>query len=109
MGKDGGAVAFHVFVEPDAGAGLGHDRRERGLADLKRVAPQVVAIQLDEVEGVEEDAFVSAVVPDEIERSHTVVIAGNSFPIDDEERERRRANVLTISGKRRVRSLPGWL
>jgi hypothetical protein len=42
-----------VFVEPDAGAGLGHDRRERGLADLKRIAPQVVAVQFDQVEGVE--------------------------------------------------------
>jgi hypothetical protein len=29
------------------GLALGHDRRERGLADLKRIAPQVVAVQLD--------------------------------------------------------------
>jgi len=54
MGEDGRAIAFHVFVEPDAGLGLGHDRRERGLADLKRIAPQVVAVQLDQVEGVED-------------------------------------------------------
>ena len=53
VGEDGRAVALDT-VEPDAGAGLGHDRRERGLADLKRIAPQVVAVQLDEVEGVEE-------------------------------------------------------
>src|SRR5262245_56367675 len=39
MGEDGRAVAFHVFVEPYAGAGLGHDRCERSLADLKRIAP----------------------------------------------------------------------
>jgi len=44
MSEDGRGVAFHVFVEPDARAGLGHDRRERGLADLKRIAPQVVAV-----------------------------------------------------------------
>jgi hypothetical protein len=25
VGEDGRAVAFHVFIEPDAGAGLGHD------------------------------------------------------------------------------------
>src|SRR5262245_52070286 len=54
VGEDGRAVALNMLVEPDAGAGLGHDRRERGLADLKRIAPQVVAIQLDQVEGVEE-------------------------------------------------------
>ena len=36
-------------------ASLGHDRCERGLADLKRIAPQVVAVQLNKVEGVEKD------------------------------------------------------
>jgi hypothetical protein len=41
---------------------------------LDWIAPQVVAVQLDEVKGVEKDALVSAVVPDEIERSRTVVI-----------------------------------
>jgi hypothetical protein len=35
MGEDGRAVAFQMLVEPDAGTGLGHDRCERGLADLK--------------------------------------------------------------------------
>ena len=83
LSEDGRAVAFYVFVEPDAGAGLGHDRRERGLADLKRIAPEVIAVQLDEVEGVEEDALVSALVPDEIERGNAVVIASDSFAIDD--------------------------
>src|SRR5262249_22424446 len=52
------------------GVGLGHDRCERGLADRKRIAPQVVAVQLNQVEGVEEYALVSAVVTDEIERGN---------------------------------------
>ena len=43
--------------------------------------PQVVAVQFDEVEGVEEYLVVSAVVPDEIERGNTVVIAGDSFAV----------------------------
>src|SRR5215831_16704063 len=46
IGEDGRAVALHMLVEPDAGAGLGHDIRERGLADLKRIAPQIVAVQV---------------------------------------------------------------
>jgi hypothetical protein len=29
------------------GAALGHNRRERGLADFERIAPQIIAIQLD--------------------------------------------------------------
>jgi hypothetical protein len=50
---------------------------------LDWLAPQVIAIQFDEVEGVEEYAVVSAVVTDEIERGNAVVIAGDSFTIDD--------------------------
>jgi hypothetical protein len=61
MGEDGRAVALDMFIEPDAGAGLGHDRGERGLADLKRTAPQVIAVQL----------------------GNAVVIAGNRLAIDD--------------------------
>jgi hypothetical protein len=38
MGEDGRAVALHMLIEPDARAGLGHDRCERGLAHLKRIA-----------------------------------------------------------------------
>jgi hypothetical protein len=55
----------------------------RGLADLKRIAPQVVAVQFDQVESIEEDAVVSAVVTDEIERGNAVVIAGDRLAIDD--------------------------
>jgi hypothetical protein len=107
--EDGRAVALRVLVEPDARAGLGHDRCERSLADLKRITPEVVAVQLDKVEGVEEYALASALVTDEIERGHAIVIAGDSQPSMMQERERRRANVSTISGKRWVRSLPGRL
>ena len=78
MGEDGGAVALHMFVESDAGGGLGHDRREPGLADLKRIAPQVVAVQFDQVEDVQERAVIMAAVANEIERGNAVVIAGDS-------------------------------
>jgi hypothetical protein len=64
MGEDGGAIALDMLVEPDAGAGFGYDACECRLADLKRIAPQVVAIQLDQVESVQKDAVVSAVVPE---------------------------------------------
>ena len=72
-----------MLVEPDAGAGFGHDRCERGLAHLKRIAPQVVPVQLDQVESVEEGTVVVAVVANEIERRHAVVVASNRLPIDD--------------------------
>jgi NAD(P)-dependent dehydrogenase (short-subunit alcohol dehydrogenase family) len=39
-----------VLVVAQARASLGQHTSKRGLADLKRIAPQVVAIQLDQVE-----------------------------------------------------------
>src|SRR5262249_58176803 len=83
MGEDGRAVALDMLVEPDAGPSLGHDRCERGLADLKRITPQIVAVQFDQVEGVEKYALVSALVTDQIERRNAVVIAGDSFAVDN--------------------------
>jgi hypothetical protein len=50
MDEDGRAVALDMLVEPDAGAGFGHETRERCLADLKRITPQIVAVQFDQVE-----------------------------------------------------------
>src|SRR6266436_2108935 len=83
MGEDGGAVSFNMFAEPDAGAGLGQDRCERGLANQKRITPQVVAVQFNQVEGVQEDMVVMAVVANEVKRRHAVVTARDSFAIND--------------------------
>jgi hypothetical protein len=47
MGEDGRAVPFDMLVEPDAGTRLGQDGCERGLADLKRIALQVVGLSPD--------------------------------------------------------------
>ena len=72
-----------MLIEPNAGPSLGQHHFERGLPNHKRITPQVVTVQFDQVEGVEEYAVVSAVVTDEIERSNAVVIAGDSFAVDD--------------------------
>ena len=56
---------------------------KRGLANLKRVAPQVIAVQFDQVEGVEKHALIRAVVPDEIEGGNAVVIASDSLAVDN--------------------------
>jgi hypothetical protein len=72
-----------MLVESDARAGLGHDRCERGFADLKRITPQVVPVQLNQVEGVDEGVTVMASVADAVERGNAVVVAGDDFPVDD--------------------------
>ena len=40
-------------------------------------------VQIDQVESVEEGTVVVAVVANEIERRHAVVVASNRLPIDD--------------------------
>src|SRR5262249_52406606 len=76
MGEDSRAVAFHVFVEAQAKAIFGQRTSKRGLAHFQGIAPEIVAVQFNEVEGVEEYAPVSSLVTDEIERGNAVVIAG---------------------------------
>src|SRR5262245_18383202 len=72
-----------MLVEAQAKASFGQLTSKRGLAHFQRITPHVVAVELDQVEGVEEYALVSALVTDEIERGNAVVIAGDSFAVDD--------------------------
>jgi len=66
-----------------AKAGFGQHTSKRGLAHLQRITPHVVAIQLDQVESVEEGTVVMAVVTDEVERRHAVVVASHGLAVDD--------------------------
>jgi hypothetical protein len=66
VGENGRAVALYMLVEAQAKAGFGQHTSKRGLAHFQRITPHVIAVQFDEVEGVEEYALVSAVVTDEI-------------------------------------------
>jgi hypothetical protein len=61
----------------------GYDRGERGLAHLQRITAQIISVQFDQVESIEEDALVSAVVTDEIERGNAIVVTGDSLAIND--------------------------
>jgi hypothetical protein len=91
------AVALYVLVEPDARPSLGQHHLQRGLAALKWIMPQVVAVQLDQIKRVEEDTLVSAVVTDEINEATPLSSHATASPSMMQERERRRANVSTIS------------
>jgi hypothetical protein len=83
VAEHGLAVALYVVIEPNAMANPGEDAGQRRLADFERIAAEIVAVQLDQVEGVQKHAVVSAVVTDEIERGNAVLIASNRLAIDD--------------------------
>ena len=86
MGEDGGAVPPRCArsLNRTPGAGPGHDARDRGPADSQRVAPEVVAIQVDQDERVQEHAVVGAVVTNEVEaaRSGSRPTGGPASPPD---------------------------
>ena len=54
------AVALDVLANADAGADLGQQRDQCGLTHLKRLAAQIVAVQLDQIESVQDDVVVTA-------------------------------------------------
>jgi hypothetical protein len=97
--------AIDPFVRVDARPSLGQHHFQRSLAALK----QIVAVQFNEVEGVEKYALVSAVVTDEINEATPLPSQATALPSMMQERERSRESASTISGKRWVRSLPGRL
>jgi hypothetical protein len=52
VAKHGLAIALHVLIEPNARSGLDQDYPEPGLAAFQRITPEIVAVQLDQVESV---------------------------------------------------------
>jgi len=102
--KYGLAVAVHVLVEPGARAGWPKSSQAWPCGLLGgRVGDRHRSIRSKAYRKWQK----MAAVANAIERSDPVVIANDRLTIDDAGRERKRANVSRISGKRQVRSLPG--
>ena len=72
-----------VLVEAQARRRAPQQARQSGLAHRERVAPQIVAVEFDQVEGIEEHARVVALVPDAVERRDPVVTTGDRLAVDD--------------------------
>jgi hypothetical protein len=72
-----------VFIEANTRPRLGQYHFQRGFAALKRIGSQIVAIQFNQIEGVEKYAFIVAAMANEIEQSHALLIASDSFAIDN--------------------------
>jgi hypothetical protein len=79
------------------------------LAHHKRIAPQIIIIEFDEIEGPHEHGFVSIPAPDEFKRGNAISSASNRLAVNGAGLWGSRAIVSTIRGKRFVRSLPGRL
>src|SRR5262249_37379523 len=67
VGEHGRTIGLDVIVEPQARSGTPQYRCQRGLPCIERLTPQVVTVQLDEIEGVQEHASVVPPVADAVE------------------------------------------
>src|SRR5262249_14189879 len=76
------AVAFKVLGEPQPGAGLGEERRQRCLADHEGLAPKVLAVEIKEVEGIEEGAGVILAAAQELEGRDAVLARDDELAVD---------------------------
>jgi hypothetical protein len=56
-----------MLVEAQAARRAGEQAGERGLAHRQRLAPQVVALELDQIEGKQEGAGVMPAIADAVE------------------------------------------
>ena len=68
-------VFLDVFVQLDARPSTRDQAGERSLAHLQRIAPEVLPVQLDQVERIEEHGMVMAPVPNPVEGCDTVLSA----------------------------------
>jgi hypothetical protein len=75
VAKHGLAAAFHVFVESIAWPSLGQNYLKPDLAALQRIRSEIVAIQFDQVEGVQKYIFVMVTVANAVERSDAGLVA----------------------------------
>src|SRR5262245_41808596 len=83
MGKHGRSVRLDVGIEAQTWSGALDQRCQGGLAGVEGLAPQIVAVQLNQVEGVQEDAGVMAAVADAVEARHAAVVAAHGLAVDD--------------------------
>jgi hypothetical protein len=83
MREHGRTIGLDVFIEPQARSGTPRYSCQRGLPCIERLTPQVVTVQLDQVEGLEEHAGVVPPIADSVEARHAIAVAGHSLTIDD--------------------------
>jgi hypothetical protein len=73
---------FQVLVQPHAGTALAQDAGERRLAHLERLAPQIRAVQLQQVEGVEKRLRLVASAAENVEPGESVLVAAHHLSVD---------------------------
>ena len=78
------AVALVMLIEHDAPARGADQLGELGLALLDRPSPQILSVELDQVEGDQDGISAVSVSPHQIEHSEAVVVRDDRLTVDQE-------------------------
>jgi hypothetical protein len=71
-----------VLVQPQARQTPAQNAGEGRLARLDRLAPQVRAVQLEQVEGIQEDVAACALATKPLEHREPILVAGHGLAVD---------------------------
>ena len=83
MKEDSGTVLAKVLIETQLGRCSRKQAYQCCLADVQRLASEIIPVELDQVEGIEEHVRVVAPITDALEICDAVFTAGDRLPIDD--------------------------
>jgi hypothetical protein len=76
------AIVGEVLVQTQPRKAPTQQARQRRLAGLERLAPEVLAVELEEVEGVEEDLGRPLPVPQQGKHGEPVLVAADHLAVD---------------------------
>ena len=83
MEDEGAIFLVQVLVKPQSWRGAPQKISELYLARGEWIAPHVGPVELDDIEGPHEHAFVSIPSPDKLKTSDPVIAARDGLTIDD--------------------------
>ena len=77
------SVLLDVFIQSQARRRTRENVAEQCFAGGERVAPQVVTVEFDKVEGVQENALIVALAADALEVRDSMIVTGDRLSVDD--------------------------
>src|ERR1700724_2576748 len=77
------AVCLQVLIQSQAQRRSREQAAECCLAHDERIAAQIIAVEFDQVKGVEENAIIVVPVTDAVERRYPILAARDRLSVDD--------------------------
>ena len=77
------AVCLQVLIQSQAQRRSREKAAECCLAHDERIAAQIIAVEFDQVEGVEENTIIVVPVTDAVERRYSILAARDRLSVDD--------------------------